>query len=210
MKSGALVSPPNLYPPWSVPRGSFARTWKLSSRLFSRPDWPPLGLRGWRQTCLCTTWRSLLLLHCFLYNNCFGLFLAERFLFWKILNLNLTLTVCRKWHCKKGRALIKSETQLTQLHKGQLTFTFARDLSYISCILFTEVKITRKWKFTARYPYLSFFKIFPFEIFRLSFPFLGRKRMVSEVLTKSSFPAQPGNEDVECPAAHCSIKWLPM
>ena len=23
----------------SVPRGSFARTWKLSSRLFSRPDW---------------------------------------------------------------------------------------------------------------------------------------------------------------------------
>ena len=30
----------------SVPRGSFARTWKLSSRLFSRPDWLPLGLRG--------------------------------------------------------------------------------------------------------------------------------------------------------------------
>ena len=28
----------------SVPRGSFARTWKLSSRLFSRPDWLPLGL----------------------------------------------------------------------------------------------------------------------------------------------------------------------
>ena len=26
---------------------SFARTWKLSSRLFSRPDWLPLGLRGW-------------------------------------------------------------------------------------------------------------------------------------------------------------------
>ena len=26
--------------------GSFARTWKLSSRLFSRPDWLPLGLRG--------------------------------------------------------------------------------------------------------------------------------------------------------------------
>ena len=25
----------------------FARTWKLSSRLFSRPDWLPLGLRGW-------------------------------------------------------------------------------------------------------------------------------------------------------------------
>ena len=31
----------------SVPRGSFARTRKLSSRLFSRPDWLPLGLRGW-------------------------------------------------------------------------------------------------------------------------------------------------------------------
>ena len=31
----------------SVPRGSFARTWKLSSRLFSRSDWLPLGLRGW-------------------------------------------------------------------------------------------------------------------------------------------------------------------
>ena len=28
----------------SVPRGFF-RTWKLSSRLFSRPDWLPLGLR---------------------------------------------------------------------------------------------------------------------------------------------------------------------
>ena len=46
----------------SVPRGSFARTWKLSSRLFSRPDWLPLGLRGWhhvyvkRQTQICTTW----------------------------------------------------------------------------------------------------------------------------------------------------------
>ena len=31
----------------SVPRGSFTRTWKLSSRPFSRPDWLPLGLRGW-------------------------------------------------------------------------------------------------------------------------------------------------------------------
>ena len=30
----------------SVPRGSFALTWKLSSRLSSRPDWLPLGLRG--------------------------------------------------------------------------------------------------------------------------------------------------------------------
>ena len=29
----------------SVTRGSFALTWKLSSRLFSRPDWLPLGLR---------------------------------------------------------------------------------------------------------------------------------------------------------------------
>ena len=30
----------------SVPRGSLAHTWKLSSCLFSRPDWLPLGLRG--------------------------------------------------------------------------------------------------------------------------------------------------------------------
>ena len=31
----------------SVPRGSSACAWKLSSRLFSRLDWLPLGLRGW-------------------------------------------------------------------------------------------------------------------------------------------------------------------
>ena len=31
----------------SVPRGSSACVWKLSSRLFSRLDWLPLGLRGW-------------------------------------------------------------------------------------------------------------------------------------------------------------------
>ena len=32
----------------SVPRGFSARTLKLSStRLFSQPDWLPLGLRGW-------------------------------------------------------------------------------------------------------------------------------------------------------------------
>ena len=30
----------------SVPRGSSARAWKLSSRLFSQPDWLP-GLQGW-------------------------------------------------------------------------------------------------------------------------------------------------------------------
>ena len=30
----------------SVPRGSSAHTWKLSSRLFSQADWLPLGLRG--------------------------------------------------------------------------------------------------------------------------------------------------------------------
>ena len=30
----------------SVRRGSFTRTWKLSSRPFSRPDWLPRGLRG--------------------------------------------------------------------------------------------------------------------------------------------------------------------
>ena len=32
-----------------VPRGSFARTWEHSSCLFSRPDWQPLGLRGWAE-----------------------------------------------------------------------------------------------------------------------------------------------------------------
>ena len=31
----------------SEPRGSFTRTWKLSSRPFSRPDWLSLGLQGW-------------------------------------------------------------------------------------------------------------------------------------------------------------------
>ena len=30
----------------SVPRGSSACAWKLSSHFFSQPDWPPLGLRG--------------------------------------------------------------------------------------------------------------------------------------------------------------------
>ena len=35
----------------SVPRGSSARAWKLSSRLFSRPVWLPLGLRRWSTTC---------------------------------------------------------------------------------------------------------------------------------------------------------------
>ena len=30
----------------SVPRGFSACAWKLLLRLFSRPDWPPLGLRG--------------------------------------------------------------------------------------------------------------------------------------------------------------------
>ena len=34
-----------------VPRGSSAHDWKLSSRLFSRPHWMPLGLRGC--TCIC-------------------------------------------------------------------------------------------------------------------------------------------------------------
>ena len=34
----------------SVPRGSFAHTWNLSSRPFSRPDWLPLGLRGCTNT----------------------------------------------------------------------------------------------------------------------------------------------------------------
>ena len=36
----------------SVPRGSSALTWKLSSRLFSRPYWLPLGLQG-----CCVIWR---------------------------------------------------------------------------------------------------------------------------------------------------------
>ena len=31
----------------SVPRGSSALTWKLSSRLFSLRDWLPLDLQGW-------------------------------------------------------------------------------------------------------------------------------------------------------------------
>ena len=39
----------------SVPRGSFALTWKLSSRLFSWPDWLPLGLRGWAYSKLTAT-----------------------------------------------------------------------------------------------------------------------------------------------------------
>ena len=34
-----------------VPRGSFASTWKLSSRLFSRPDWLLFGLRGCLSCC---------------------------------------------------------------------------------------------------------------------------------------------------------------
>ena len=32
---------------WPLPRGFSARASKLLSRLFSRPDWPPLGLRRW-------------------------------------------------------------------------------------------------------------------------------------------------------------------
>ena len=35
----------------SVPRGSSALTWKLSSRIFSQPKWLPLGLRGWPSLC---------------------------------------------------------------------------------------------------------------------------------------------------------------
>ena len=31
----------------SVPRGFFTWAWKLFSRLFSLPDWLPLGLQGW-------------------------------------------------------------------------------------------------------------------------------------------------------------------
>ena len=46
----------------SVPRGSFALTWKLSSRLFSRPDWLPLGLRGcnyvWMEAFCTLFWRG--------------------------------------------------------------------------------------------------------------------------------------------------------
>ena len=34
----------------SVPRGFSPLTWKLSSRLFSRPDWLPLGLWGWERS----------------------------------------------------------------------------------------------------------------------------------------------------------------
>ena len=39
----------------SVPTGSFTRTWKLSSRPFSGPDWLPLGLRGWSRNGLLKT-----------------------------------------------------------------------------------------------------------------------------------------------------------
>ena len=39
----------------SLPRGSSARAWKLSLRLFSQPDWLPLGLRG-----CTTTWNFLI------------------------------------------------------------------------------------------------------------------------------------------------------
>ena len=31
----------------SIPRGFFTWAWKLLSRLFSLPDWLPLGLQGW-------------------------------------------------------------------------------------------------------------------------------------------------------------------
>ena len=37
----------------SVPRDSFAPTWKRSFHLFSRPDWLPLGLRGYLFLSLC-------------------------------------------------------------------------------------------------------------------------------------------------------------
>ena len=70
-----------------------------------------------QQPWICITWPSFLLtcallfitssskwvkkLHVsFVYNNCFGLFLAARFLFWEILNLNLTFAVCRKRYSK--------------------------------------------------------------------------------------------------------------
>ena len=37
---------------WELePRGSFTPTWKRSSHPFSRPDWLPLGLRGWPMLC---------------------------------------------------------------------------------------------------------------------------------------------------------------
>ena len=36
-----------LLTPSSEPRGQSVCAWKLSSRLFSPPDWLPLGLRGW-------------------------------------------------------------------------------------------------------------------------------------------------------------------
>ena len=45
----------------SVPRGSSVLTWKLSSRLFSRADWLPLGLRGWKMLCLICQKVNLLL-----------------------------------------------------------------------------------------------------------------------------------------------------
>ena len=44
----------------SVSRISSALTWKLSCRLFSRPDWLPLGLRGW---CMVETIEIILILY---------------------------------------------------------------------------------------------------------------------------------------------------
>ena len=40
----------------SEPKDSSARAWKLSSRLFPRPHWLPLGLRGWRMCYLIQSW----------------------------------------------------------------------------------------------------------------------------------------------------------
>ena len=49
------------------PRRSFARTWKLSSRLFSRPDWLPLDLRGWL---LCDSYVTRMYSYVFVCHRC--------------------------------------------------------------------------------------------------------------------------------------------
>ena len=60
-QSGASIRSDLLEMVWweSVPRGFSTHAWKLSSQLFSRPDWLPLGLRGWWQSSLITRFRTV-------------------------------------------------------------------------------------------------------------------------------------------------------
>ena len=60
-QSGASIRSDLLEMVWweSVPRGFSTHAWKLSSQLFSRPDWLPLGLRGWWQSSLIARFRTV-------------------------------------------------------------------------------------------------------------------------------------------------------